>query len=424
MKLSFEKWLENETEIYENVQIKEVFEDAVLCFKNGIYRPALHLSYVGFLFLCRERMLLMSKPDVYEIGEWNNLQAKFRDDSKWEDNVFIKLNECQSNDKSLFGLNDDLRIQISYWRGRRNDCAHYKNNKITEAEVVSFWNFLESKLANISPKEGLLALIDQIKRFYDPIYTSVNEDITPLIKSIERLISETNKDEIFNTIYNQRYNYQRNNLLIPFYKQPKIKDFLISYIINNPDKKFRFLSDNPEEVYSLIKPEDIRALWKKDLKIDSNLARVGFHLYASMYSYGMIPSDQIEESAKSLLSLFLEDKTSMNIFDLSTSQISSLRSNEMYRVFISNFLSKEHLNSVATSVKGPRSWRYIDIIRLFGLNKEVVEAICDNFNEGMFPWALQTNLKIFINDSEKPELKEEFEKIVIANNLIMSTWLK
>lgn len=420
MKLPFEKWLESEVEISNERQIKDVFDDAILCFKNGIYRPALHLSFIGFLFVTRNRILLMKRPDAYTEGEWNQLQIDLKNDRIWEETILDKLNQCASNDKSLFSLSDDIRNQIIYWKNRRNDCAHYKNNIISESDIVVFWNFLESRLPIIAAKGGILDIKEKISRFYDFRYTSPNQTITPLIESIEKIISENNYEEIFEHIYNESLLVDKYS--VPYFNSNKIQPFLIQYFHKNKYLLYDFLSFEPAKVYSLIKKEDVRSFWYKEIPTNNSLQRVSFALYAEMISCAMIREQDKEESIKYLLKLFLTNQFSIDFSILKEREVSILRDNGLFDIFVSEFCSVDYFSHYYNIIHRKYKWRYMELIEIMGLNQGLVEVICNNFNEGFYPWSLQERLKLYINSND--DIKKEFYKLVEELNFTAPYWLE
>ena len=76
MKLDFEIWLGDQRQTIP-AAAKGIFDEAVICYKASAYRGAYILSYLGFLTIIRER-LLVSGPPSSEI---------MSDHTKWEDRL-------------------------------------------------------------------------------------------------------------------------------------------------------------------------------------------------------------------------------------------------------------------------------------------------------------------------------------------------
>ena len=65
----------------------------------------------------------------------------------WDSSAFDATQ--QQKPAPIFVVPDDLRRQVEFWKDRRNDCAHSKDNKITPAYVEALHAFIESNLNNI-----------------------------------------------------------------------------------------------------------------------------------------------------------------------------------------------------------------------------------------------------------------------------------
>ncbi|NJM79738.1 MAG: hypothetical protein HC854_09145, partial [Flavobacterium sp.] len=89
-----------------------------------------------------------------------------------------------------------VRQQIKYWKDRRNDCAHFKQNEINISHVEIFWSFLKSNLSKITIEGGKLNLLKKFLNHFDETKTPPDSDYTHLIKEIEHAI-EINESESF-----------------------------------------------------------------------------------------------------------------------------------------------------------------------------------------------------------------------------------
>lgn len=379
MKLEFEKWLDDQEEIVEYKL--EVFNDAVNCFKHGIYRPALMLSYIGFMFVLRDRFLNADKPELYTETLWMRHKSDLRDDSIWEKeltNLLFKNKKTNrpgdmTTEVAPFNIDQDIRSQITYWKDRRNDCAHYKNNEITESHVVAFWSFLKSKLSFITVEGGTKSVINKINRFYDISYTPLDANIASLIRDVSKIINKDNYKEILQAVLtSQPKNGGRKNILLPYFEKESIQGYLIKLLQQNKDPFKYFIHFNPEKIGCLLStPEDIRNFWNTQIEGYSNSLKV----YAQMLIAGLIPSGEIEEANNKILRMYYDYK--LNNTDITPLEKETLLTNGFYKHFNDLYLSENFLSANYLEIIYKTDF-YINTIELFGLEKEIVKSICSN----------------------------------------------
>ncbi len=186
MKNPFQAWLESQALDSES---QSLFAESFLCYQARAYRAALVFSYLGFLKIAACRFMAATKPDDIDEGLWGKMQESVRDEDHWEQNIGRVLDRSQPS--SVFLLNDDLRLQIQYWRGRRNDCAHSRGNVIDAAHVESLWLFVRSNLARVVVSGGRAGLVERFKRHFDPGYTRPDRDFFHLVSDIPQAIRPT-----------------------------------------------------------------------------------------------------------------------------------------------------------------------------------------------------------------------------------------
>src|SRR5688572_13151617 len=126
MKLPIEKWLDLQNP---SKNVRDLFNESMLCYKVGAYRASLLYSYLGFLTMLKERLIVAHKPGALPQGMWDNLISNVQKENRWEESVF---DSTQCSTQPIFLIDGHIRLQIKYWRDRRNDAAHYKDNAINE----------------------------------------------------------------------------------------------------------------------------------------------------------------------------------------------------------------------------------------------------------------------------------------------------
>lgn len=189
MKLEFEEWILSQ-KIGDSA--KELFEEAIICYKASAYRASLLLSYLGFQTIIRDRIIISKCPSGFPESKWRMIQKDVTDENKWDNTVFDAI-QTQSP-SSIFPLTDDLRNQVSFWRNRRNDCAHSKRNEIGFAHVEAFWLFIKSTLGKFVVAGTKDELTNQIAIHFDRRLTPPGEDFTQIIDQISYIGSDELND--------------------------------------------------------------------------------------------------------------------------------------------------------------------------------------------------------------------------------------
>jgi hypothetical protein len=144
MRIEFDDWLSSQKI---SATAEGLFKESIVCYKASAYRAALLLSYVGLQTIIKDRLLSANCPSSIPAGQWAGIIRNLTDDDRWDSQVYGAIQ--MKSPASIFGISDDLRNQITYWRNRRNDCAHSKQNEINFPHVETFWLFIKSNLAKL-----------------------------------------------------------------------------------------------------------------------------------------------------------------------------------------------------------------------------------------------------------------------------------
>lgn len=158
----------------------------------------------------------------------------------------------------VFVINENIRIQIRYWKDRRNDCVHNKDNIITIYHVENFWSFLESNLPKITIEGGRITLLNKFKTFFDSNYTAANEDITPLLTEIRNAVHTNELDDFWANLFpiaNNIIDYNGEILLaqkILKLDDDILSESLISYIRSNESFLRSYIQLEPSFFLDLI----------------------------------------------------------------------------------------------------------------------------------------------------------------------------
>lgn len=251
-----------------------LFADSITCYKAGANRASLLFSYLALLTILKERIISGTKPGLFPQGEWDNMTSKLQNEDLWEANVFDAVQRQERTDLTtgtrtkdpVFNITENLRHQIRYWKDRRNDCAHYKDNIIDNSHVESFWNFMESNLSKISIEGGMQSLINKIIRHFDPTITPPEKDITPLIEQIEFSVERTKLKDFWSYLLDSGAHpvgLSPQKLQLTNKSLEVSKDFvnlhLIAIIKENKEYLRGFLSEHPDKVLRFnFTPEEVR----------------------------------------------------------------------------------------------------------------------------------------------------------------------
>jgi hypothetical protein len=391
-----------------SVDTNTLFEESIMCYNVNAFRASLLFSYLGFLTHIKESIISSNKPSHIEQGRWDNILNKLFNEDLWEKRVYEELVNSSS---SIFNFSENVRQQIKYWKDRRNDCAHYKENEINNTHVEMFWTFLKHNLVKISIVGSKQNLINKFKDFFDKTKTSPNKKIDNLIYEIEEsleipelqeffmtiesfqiidetFVSDELKYEVFFKIYSLLFHNKRIiNELNLFIKKQKHNFDLI--FIAEFSQVINFIDYTPEE---------IREIWKKRIK---NLNHNKYVVLVSLLRNSKIPNSELKEFFQELYfgfnqigfnNLFLDDNEKNFLF--SFPQLIDT----IYEDIISNDkLSKsdyDYLNSKEEMITALFIYRNIDIEMINGLSGMVEKSINPY-------WLKKSLVDLFENDNEK-----------------------
>jgi hypothetical protein len=279
MKLEFETWIQSQNLPGEAI---DILEEGIKCYKVGAYRASFLMSYYFFLKVLKHRIELArhSKPDSVSQQHWQNLLDSMQDDSVWDDRLIESIRwKEDGNDRSrIYLINRDLREDMEYWRRKRNDCAHSRDNIISYPHVESFWLFIQSNLHKFIVNGGKEGLLNQVKRHFDPAITKPGEDFAFLIQHIPAVVTPQEIPALLQDIHTALepqstfYIEDMKSVYYAFWRDIAFTDLLdinrafIEFITSETNVFLDFISVYPEKLMACVeKIELIRKLWKQDL---------------------------------------------------------------------------------------------------------------------------------------------------------------
>src|ERR1700674_801875 len=184
MKLQLEQWLEDQALSRES---RSCFEESFICYKVGAYKAGLLFGYLGFLTTVRDRILQSQPPQGIQPTHWTVLQKGISNHSSWDGATFDTTQ--QQNPAPIFAIDQELRDQVKYWKDRRNDCAHSKENQIVAAHCESFYSFVRSTLNRFFVGSSLESLKQKLRDFFDPTLTPAGAPIQGLVEDVGSFLS-------------------------------------------------------------------------------------------------------------------------------------------------------------------------------------------------------------------------------------------
>ena len=425
MKLKIENWIESSNF---SDAVTNIFSESVMCYKNGVYRPALLLSYISFMNILRERILISDGPKLFEKSHWEQIQKEVVKDETWEKAVFDatqqreKIEQATKSKKrdAVFSISETIREQISYWKNRRNDCAHFKSNHIDAFHVEAFWAFLQSNLPKITIEGGKDSLINKFKKHFDITYTPANADETNIIKEIEHSVNDSDLEDFWKScfsIIDRSYEFLPSERLLDFIEKTilnsneKIKESVLSFIEKEKSLYHSFLSKYPNRIllYNYDNSE-IRRFWKREL-LDCEQP---LEIYATLLNSSLIPTSEITEANEYIVERIkrYEVKQSLNAI-LVVNNFTAIFENRYFK--ISEFQYYQTTNG--------RAELFYGYFLINGFNKNIVEILCSEYNKSTYfsEWLLRRLERLFTKNSDK---KQEFLNIATENSIEMPEKLK
>jgi hypothetical protein len=180
-----------------------LFDEGMICYAAGAYRAAVVFSYLGILRAVAHKLMVAQRPSEFPENFWGELQRKVREDGTWEGTIFDAM--MMERPASIFLIDDDLRQQLRYWRGRRNDAAHARTNEIDAPHVEALWLFAKSNLPRLIVAGSRAGLHERFRRHFDPSYTQPGADFAHLVTEIPVALRAVEYTDFLRDIFTLTY---------------------------------------------------------------------------------------------------------------------------------------------------------------------------------------------------------------------------
>ena len=389
-------------EFKDGTVLRDILNDAIRCYRNGIARPALMLSYIAFIQAVRDNLLKSDMPKGFNEPRWKACMSKLRQENAWDEQV-ISCIKCRDN-PPYFELTDSLRDDVCFWRNRRNDCAHYKDSEITLSHVAAFWVFIMDNYNKFTPIGSLMQSVNDYKRHYNVSITPKGTSTEVIFKRLCLAIKTEDDLLLFLKETDSCMEYEEQaQLLHDLLMDERHKSKVISLLTVKLKRVKMYLAVKPADVSVVLgnNPEMTRKFWYEDFMFFASCANV----YVEMLRAKMIPQGEIKES----LDMFLKHEYKRSAFYLDNPEdFNVLKENGLYDIFIEEYLSKDFVCN-NPGEKCHKTDFYISLIQRGGISDKLIKVLSESI-KGTFPYTLENRLKgeIFKEEENK---KQYFESI-------------
>ena len=390
-------------EFKDGTVLRDILNDAIRCYRNGIARPALMLSYIAFIQAVRDNLLKSDMPKGFNESRWKACMSKLRQENAWDEQV-ISCIKCRDK-PPYFELTDSLRDDVCYWRNRRNDCAHYKDSEITLSHVAAFWVFIMDNYNKFTPIGSLMQSVNDYKRHYNVSITPKGTSTEVIFKRLCLAIKTEDDLLLFLKETDSCMEYEEQaQLLHDLLMDERHKSKVISLLTVKLKRVKMYLALKPADVSVVLgnNPEMTRKFWYEDFMLFASCANV----YVEMLRAKMIPQGEIKES----LDMFLKHEYKRSAFRVDSQEdFNVLKENGIYDIFIEEYLSKEFVCDNPRE-KCYKTDFYISLIQRGGITDKLIKALSESI-KGTFPYTLTNRLKDEIfNDGKSKKQYYDFIK--------------
>lgn len=392
-------------EFKDGTVLRDILNDAIRCYRNGIARPALMLSYIAFIQAVRDNLLKSDMPKGFNEPRWKACMSKLRQENAWDEQV-ISCIKCRDN-PPYFELTDSLRDDVCYWRNRRNDCAHYKDSEITLSHVAAFWVFIMDNYNKFTSIGSLMQSVNDYKRHYNVSITPKGTSTEVIFKRLCLAIKTEDDLLLFLKETDSCMEYEEQaQFLHDLLMDERHKAKVISLLTDKLKRVKMYLALKPADVSVILgnNPEMTRKFWYEDFMLFASSANV----YVEMLRAKMIPQGEIKES----LNMFLKHEYKRNAFYLDNPEdFNVLKENGLYDIFIEEYLSEDFVCN-NPGEKCHKTDFYISLIKRGGISDKLIKVLSESI-KGTFPYTLENRLKgeIFKDEENKKQYLESIARL-------------
>lgn len=387
MKTPFENWIENNITTQE---IIDIFSDAVMCYKIGVYRAAFLLSYIGLQNILREKIKFSpNRPNNFDEGKWQQILSLVANEDKWDDSIHDCMMRQPPN--NIFTLANGTERVYDSFRIIRNTCAHGKKGTVTASHVECLWLFIMEHYTEFTVNGGLPGVMESIEAYYNPI--SIATDIDVLVKQIKSVIVG---DKIPDFI-RQFYEYCKNSIMnfafdkdnkfmelwekLLLFSTPEIHNGIIEFIINSDTDNVlcTFIAKFPQTLLEFVGEEKyVRKICVEKLWIQWDEEKSFWDIIEKMLENNSIPDN-------------LKDEFSLKLYNYLNTSYPDEKAELLFRAGYFNLLAEKKLFRYS-NYEYPNGMdfanfhikQFLDCIKYVGLTKDAIVCINTIFKFATF----------------------------------------
>lgn len=196
--LKIEEWISTHEKLLSDVS-KILLNESILAYKAGAYRAAFIMSWLAFLNIVKERLLLTkSPPSNLNKEQWDAIKKSLQKEDEWDKTVYKLLTK---GDNTPFKLPDEAKLAIKYWKEVRNACAHGKTDIVSYYHIEAFWAFIEDfvdkKMKIVGEAEGL---VEEVITFYEAFGVR-SEEFHNFVQNLFSKISQRSIEEFLDNLW-------------------------------------------------------------------------------------------------------------------------------------------------------------------------------------------------------------------------------
>lgn len=417
-----ENWIDERIKDYSEDSYN-LFKESILCYNIKAYRASFLFSYLGFFKYIKELLNKSKKPTAIVQTRWDSIIRNIKIEEKWEEEILTALNNSSN---PIFNISENIRTQIKYWKDRRNDSAHAKDNIINHHHVEIFWTFLRSNLSKITVEGGKLNLLNKFEDQFDTTKTSAFESYEYLINEIENSVEIADINDFIKELgvitISKTYDYSKvyelyEKILIKYNSVAYIKEAVINQL-KTTSKDLDFLANHPSNFGNLkYSNSEIRQIWKTKIYTLNN-SHIKDKIIGVLLSNLTLPSTDLKE----LIELYITNFDQSGFRNLTKEpHIRNLIANnhfldKMYSVYFDQDKMKDMDYSIIN--------KQADLIALYIekviINKDLIKTLSLTYHKS-YPNFLTDSLKYII--TANPNLKSQINSICVSEGITNLTFL-
>ncbi|MDT8980003.1 hypothetical protein RQP50_27615 [Paenibacillus sp. chi10] len=434
MEINFEQWIKRQ-DISE--EAKMLFDDAVKCYRIGVYRPAFLMSYLGFMKALRDRLLKSPKPHLIHENHWPKVLNDLKDEKLWEERVFTCIEEKEKEKKGpngekpppvskVFLVSNDIIEDMPHWRKIRNTCAHAKDSIINHSQVEEFWSFVQSHLSKFIVNGGKQWLLEQIDKHFDPKYKKPNSAFDYLIEKIPNVVRSSEIPELLTEIYKEHIDltFDDDHIKNRFWKEifnctdQNVYEAFHTFVTSEHIIFSEFMEAFPEKLMMFSENEELmRYFWHHSLFENIGNFLDCFWILATTLIENEVIQDEEEKRD------FVQ-KLATKIHPLGIPNDKQIRLFDQYGFFEP---VKSHFNSLTVQYRGydnanSKSFYLIYYLKYKALDSEIVKILNSLFRAGYHFGRFYNGLSEFIDSN--PNFLPTFREIASKEGIQLADYFQ